>query len=156
MASLKPSAAKPTLQSSDWASKVCPMKIGKDILDYQAKLSVDEVEICIELDKLITKSLPQAEGKVWHGHPVWFMAGNPIVGYSLKKAGIEVLFWSGQSFKNGGLVPLGKFKAAKLEIPTPKSLDKKQLAAWLVEAEKIQWDYANIVKKRSLEKLTKF
>jgi hypothetical protein len=132
------------------------MKIAQDIMDYQGGLSEDEAEIGAAIIKLISKALPKAEGKVWHGHPVWFLDGNPVVGYSLKKSGIEVLFWSGQSFKNAGLLPLGKFKAAKLEVASLKSLDKKQLAAWLVEAEKIQWDYANLPKKRALEKLTKF
>ena len=132
------------------------MKLSQDILEYQSKLAADEVAICNALDKLITKALPNAEGKVWHGHPVWFIEGNPIVGYSLKKAGIEVLFWSGQSFKLEGLTPLGKFKAAKLEVPELKSLDKKQLAAWLAEAELIQWDYVNLPKNRALVKLTKF
>lgn len=132
------------------------MKIPQDILDYEGELTGEFAAIGSALSKMFAKALPKAEGKVWHGHPVWFLDGNPVVGYSLKKSGIEVLFWSGQSFKNTGLVPLGKFMAAKLEVPTQKSLDKKQLAAWLVEAEKIQWDYANLPKKRSLEKLTKF
>lgn len=132
------------------------MKIGQDILDYQEVLSVEEAEIGEALIKLIEKTIPKAQGKVWHGHPVWFLDGNPVVGYSLKKSGIEVLFWSGQSFKLAGLTPLGKFKAAKLEVPTLKDLDKKQLTEWMGEAIKIQWDYANLQKKRELVKLTKF
>jgi uncharacterized protein YdhG (YjbR/CyaY superfamily) len=61
------------------------MKIKQDILDYQSKLSADEAAIGSELIKLISKTLPMAEGKVWHGHPVWFVDGNPVVGFSLKK-----------------------------------------------------------------------
>lgn len=132
------------------------MKIAQDILDYESELESEFAEVGSALSKLFAKALPKAQGKVWHGHPVWFLDGNPVVGYSLKKSGIEVLFWSGQSFNNAGLVPLGKFKAAKHEVPSLKSLDKKQLAAWLAEAEKIQWDYANLPKRRALEKLTKF
>lgn len=132
------------------------MKIGQDILDYESELSQEFAEIGSALSKLFAKVLPKAEGKVWHGHPVWFLDGNPVVGYSLKKSGIEVLFWSGQSFKLAGLTALGKFKAAKLEVPTLKSLDKKQLTEWLAESVKIQWDYANLPKKRALVKLTKF
>lgn len=132
------------------------MKIGQDILDYESELSQEYVEIGSALSKLFAKALPKAEGKVWHGHPVWFLDGNPVVGYSLKKSGIEVLFWSGQSFKLAGLTPLGKFKAAKLEVPSLKGLDKTQLTEWLAEAIKIQWDYANLPKKRALLKLTKF
>jgi hypothetical protein len=132
------------------------MKIGQDILDYQGELSAEDAEIGAALIKLIAKSLPAAEGKVWHGHPVWFIDGNPVVGYSLKKAGIEVLFWSGQSFKLEGLRAIGKFKAAGVAVPNIKALDKKALATWLAEASEIQWDYQNLPKKRSLNKLTKF
>jgi hypothetical protein len=132
------------------------MKISQDILDYQGKLSADEAVIGAALIKLISKTLPMAEGKVWHGHPVWFMDGNPVVGFSLKKAGIEVLFWSGQSFKLDGLRAIGKFKAAGVAIPTLKDLNKKAINAWLSEALAIQWDYANLPKNRSLEKRTKF
>ena len=132
------------------------MKIGQDILDYQGELSDHEAEIGAAIIKLISKALPKAEGKVWHGHPVRFINGNPVVGYSLKKAGIEVLFWSGQSFKLEGLRAIGKFKAAGISVPSIKDLNKKMMAAWLSEAVAIQWDYQNLPKKRSLEKLTKF
>lgn len=132
------------------------MKIGQDIQNYQSELSADEAEIGAALIRLITKSLPAAEGKVWHGHPVWFLDGNPIVGYSLKKAGIEVLFWSGQSFKLEGLRAIGKFKAAGVAVPSIKALDKKAMTAWLAEAIAIQWDYQNLPKKRALSKRTKF
>ena len=132
------------------------MKISQDILDYQSELSVEDAEIGTAIIKLISKALPKAEGKVWHGHPVWFIDGNPVVGYSLKKAGIEVLFWSGQSFTLEGLRAIGKFKAAGIAVPTIKDLNKKAMTAWLAESVAIQWDYQNLPKKRALNKLTKF
>ena len=132
------------------------MKISQDIQDYQGELSAEDAKIGAALIKLIAKSLPAAEGKVWHGHPVWFIDGNPVVGYSLKKAGIEVLFWSGQSFKLEGLRAIGKFKAAGVAVPNIKALDKKAITMWLTEAIAIQWDYQNLPKKRALVKRTKF
>lgn len=132
------------------------MKIGQDIQDYQSELSAEEAEIGAALIKLIANSLPAAEGKVWHGHPVWFLDGNPVVGYSLKKSGIEVLFWSGQSFKLEGLRGIGKFKAAGIAVQNIKALDKKAMSSWLAEAIEIQWDYQNLPKKRALVKRTKF
>ena len=45
---------------------------------------------------------PHAENKIWHAHPVWFLDGNPVVGYSKQKVGVVLLFWSGQSFGRGG------------------------------------------------------
>ena len=132
------------------------MNLGLDIAAYNDKLGEQEQGIALELCALISKNLPAAEGKVWHGHPVWFIDGNPIVGYSLKKSGIEMLFWSGQSFKSDALRAIGKFKAAALSIPNKEALDPTLITALLIEAKSIQWDYANLPKKRELEKLADF
>jgi len=132
------------------------MNLASDIAAYNEKLDEQERDIALDLGALISKNLPDAEGKVWHGHPVWFMDGNPIVGYSLKKSGIEMLFWSGQSFKSDALRALGKFKAAALSIPNKEALDPNLITALLEEAKVIQWDYANLPKKRELEKLSDF
>lgn len=127
-----------------------------DIEKYNKALGKAEREIAAELCARIAKTLPKAEGRVWHGHPVWFIDGNPVVGYSLKKSGIEVLFWSGQSFDSPALRPVGKFKAAGMSVPSLEQLDTKELTACLKSAKTIQWDYENLPKKRKLEKLTDF
>jgi hypothetical protein len=127
-----------------------------DIEKYNKALGKVEREIAAELCARIAKTLPKADGKVWHGHPVWFIDGNPVVGYSLKKSGIEVLFWSGQSFDSPALRPVGKFKAAGMSVPSLEQLDTKELTACLKSAKTIQWDYENLPKKRKLEKLTDF
>ena len=132
------------------------MKTSPDVLEYNAAQISEHDVVCTELAKLFSKSLATAESKVWHGHPVWFIDGNPIAGYSIKKSGVQVLFWSGQSFKTAGLKPIGKFKAAGFDVAKADAKTKALLKEWLFEAVSIQWDYANVVKKRSLEKLTKF
>jgi len=132
------------------------MKTSPEVLEYNAAQTPEHDVVCTELAKLFSKNLPTTESKVWHGHPVWFIDGNPIAGYSIKKSGVQVLFWSGQSFKTAGLKPIGKFKAAGFDVAKADAKTKSLLKEWLVEALAIQWDYANVVKKRSLEKLTKF
>ena len=127
-----------------------------DIDHYHQRLDKHEREICEYLERIITQHLPQALGKMWHGHPVWFLGANPIVGYTTKKAGVELLFWSGQSFTQPGLKPIGKFQAAGYLCPAVSELDEQTLGQWLAEAERIQWDYAGLPKKRVLEKLTSF
>lgn len=102
----------------------------------------------------ICAALPDAEAKVWHAHPVWFLDGNPIVGYSKLKDGIRLLFWSGQSFEEEGLQPEGKFKAAEARYTTVSDVRKTALRKWLKQSRDIQWDYKNIVKRKGvLEKL---
>ncbi|MEN9961818.1 MAG: hypothetical protein RIS66_231 [Actinomycetota bacterium] len=127
---------------------------GQDIIEYNQGLAAAERELADALVALFASKLPNEEAKVWHGHPVWFVDGNPVCGYSLKKAGLEVLFWSGKSFKTSGLRPVGKYQAAGIAVETQEDLNKVE--AFMAEATKIQWDYKNLSKLRKLEKLTDF
>lgn len=114
----------------------------------------DERAICLALAEHIRNGLPLAVSKVWHGAPVWFLEDNPIVGYWVRKRGVQLLFWSGQSFQTPGLTAEGKFKAADLRVLHVDQLDAAQLAAWLQEAAVKQWDYRNLIKRRGvLERL---
>lgn len=124
------------------------------VSEYNQQLHPEARVLAEQLAKLFGKKVPQAESKVWHGHPVWFIEGNPLFGYSIKKAGLEVLFWSGKSFKKAGLKPIGKFQAAGIGIANASAVEG--LNDWLIEAVAIQWDYKNLPKKRALEKLTGF
>lgn len=116
--------------------------------------SGDDKLICDALRQEIDRALPDAESKIWHAHPVWFLDGNPIVGYSKLKNCVRLLFWSGQSFATPGLDAEGKFKAAEKRFVTPTEIDRDRLRLWLEEARVIQWDYKNIVKRKGkLERL---
>lgn len=125
-----------------------------DTRAYNDALSPDDRATCNQLAAAITAHLPDAENKVWHAHPVWFLDGNPVVGYSKLKGCVRLLFWSGQSFTTAGLSPEGKFKAAEARYPTPATLNLDLLAAWLAEARTVQWDYKNLVRRKGrLERL---
>jgi hypothetical protein len=114
----------------------------------------EQAEVCAALAAVIDSALPKAESKVWHGGPVWFLQGNPIVGYWVRKSGTQLLFWSGQSFEEPGLEPEGKFKAAQVKYETVSQIKPTPLKRWLRKSKTIQWDYKNIVKRRGvLEKL---
>jgi hypothetical protein len=111
-------------------------------------------EICRLLAKEIDRNLLGAENKIWHAHPVWFLDGNPIVGYSKLKDCVRLLFWSGQSFQVGGLKKEGSFKAAEARYTAASEVNKEQLERWLAEARNIQWDYRNLVRRKGrLERL---
>jgi hypothetical protein len=121
---------------------------------YNEAHTPSEREICDLLAREIDRGLPGAERKIWHRHPVWFLDGNPIVGYSRLKDCVRLLFWSGQSFEEPGLRPEGTFKAAEARYTSAEQVDSTQLARWLREAAEIQWDYKNIVKRKGrLERL---
>jgi hypothetical protein len=128
--------------------------MNKDIQYYNSCQSKADKAICDLLAEEIDKNLPKAENKIWHAHPVWFLDGNPIVGYSKLKNSVRLLFWSGQSFDEAGLQPEGSFKAAEIRYTSTEQVNKKDLKRWLTKSKKIQWDYKNIVKlKGKLERL---
>lgn len=131
-------------------------KINKDIKDYNKALTKVDREICDVLAQEITGALKKSENKIWHAHPVWFLNGNPVVGYSKLKGNVRLLFWSGQSFDEKDLQNEGSFKAAEARYTEVSQIKKKDLRRWLKKAQDIQWDYKNIVKKRGvLEMITK-
>ena len=120
---------------------------------YNQTQSITDAAICQLLAELIDANLPKAENKIWHAHPVWFLEGNPIVGYSKLKGCIRLLFWSGQSFDEPGLSPEGKFKAAEKRYTGVEQVKPAEIKRWLKKAAAIQWDYKNIVKNKG--KLTR-
>lgn len=115
---------------------------------YNLSQSTTDAAICQLLVELIDANLPKAENKIWHAHPVWFLEGNPIVGYSKLKGCIRLLFWSGQSFDEPGLSPEGKFKAAEKRFTGVEQVKPAEIKRWLKKAAAIQWDYKNIVKNK--------
>jgi|SRR5690606_24352665 len=121
-----------------------------EIREYHAALEPGDREICELLHDQIEKHLKGAESKVWHAHPVWFLDGNPIVGYSRLRSGLRLMFWSGASFEDPLLVPGGKFKDASITYTKVAEVKKGDLRRWLGLAREIQWDYKNIVKRKGV------
>jgi hypothetical protein len=119
-----------------------------DTAKYNRSLTPEDREIADLLATEINRGLPEAEDKVWHAHPVWFLDGNPVVGYSKLKGNVRLLFWSGQSFAEKDLKPEGSFKAAEARFTAADQVNKKNLQRWLKKARDIQWDYKNIVRRK--------
>ena len=120
-----------------------------EIQNYNQQFSSDDREIVEKLVKIINENLPEAENKIWHSHPVWFLEGNPIVGYSKQKAGMRLMFWSGKSFEDEKLNILGgKFQDASIFFNSVEEINENDLKKWLQKSREIQWNYKNIVKRK--------
>ncbi|MCD2442081.1 DUF1801 domain-containing protein [Agromyces sp. SYSU K20354] len=126
------------------------MTLHPDIRRYNDALDTDDRAVGELLATEIDRQLPEAERKIWHAHPVWFLDGNPIVGYSRLKGGVRLLFWSGRSFDEPGLVPEGTFRAAEARYRSVDDIDTDALARWLAKSREIQWDYEHIRTNRGL------
>ena len=119
-----------------------------DVQMYNESQTGTWKEICERLVQVIQNNLSNTQNKVWHGAPVWFIDSNPIVGYAVKKNNVQLLFWSGQSFDEPGLIPEGTFKAAEARYTSIDQINEEDIKRWLKKSVEIQWDYKNIVKKR--------
>lgn len=126
-----------------------------EVVEYNEKHEPGDKAICDVLASEVDRGLSGAESKIWHGHPVWFLDGNPIVGYSRQKAGIRLMFWSGADFEESGLNVRGKkFKDASVFYQAVSEVDEAAVRRWLKKAKEIQWDYKNIVRRKGrLERL---
>lgn len=121
----------------------------KDIQSYNDQLSISDKVIADFLALVLTRGLPKATAKIWHSHPVWFINGNPIVGYSKQKPGMRLMFWSGADFDEKKLKVKGeKFKDASIFYNDIEEIEEEYLQRWLKKAIDIQWDYKNIVKRK--------
>lgn len=125
--------------------------MNKEILAYNEAQSATDREICNVLSTEINRNLTEEESKIWHAHPVWFINGNPVVGYSKLKAGIRLMFWSGADFDETDLkINTGKFKDASITYTEVEQIKLDDLARWIEKSKKIQWDYKNIVKRKGV------
>ena len=125
--------------------------MNKEIKAYNDNHTLVDKEICDQLATIIDSELTEAENKIWHSHPVWFLNGNPIVGYSKQKAGIRLMFWSGADFEDEKLNVRGeKFKDASIFFTKLSDIENNNLINWLKKSREIQWDYKNIVKRKGL------
>jgi len=128
-------------------------KMNKEIEKYNELESQKDQNICNILMYEINSRLTKSNSKIWHGSPVWFIDGNPIVGYSKLKSCIQLLFWSGASFEES-LKPVGKYKAAEVRYTDGVQINIDDLTRWLNKSKEIQWDYKNLVKRNGeLERL---
>lgn len=129
--------------------------ISTKIQKYNDSQTASDKAICDVLAAEIDRGLPKAENKIWHRHPVWFIDGNPIVGYSKLKSGIRLMFWSGADFDEPDLKPgTGKFKDASITYTSADKINVRDLKRWLKKSKEIQWDYKNIIKRKGrLERL---
>ena len=129
--------------------------MNSEIEAYNKRQTTTDKEICDLLANTIDSVLKKAESKIWHAHPVWFLDGNPTVGYSKQKKGIRLMFWSGKDFEDDLLNVKGeKFKDASIFYNDLSEIKIKDLKRWLKKSKEIQWDYKNIVKRKGkLERL---
>lgn len=125
-----------------------------EITTFNNRQTAGDHQLCDLLATTINSVLTEAESKIWHRQPVWFLDGNPIVGYTKQKAGWRLMFWSGADFEEEKLNVVGKkFKDASIFYTSIVQINTRDIKRWLKKSRTIQWDYKNIVKRRGVLEL---
>jgi hypothetical protein len=129
--------------------------MNEEIKYYNNQQTTTDKEICELLSMTISSELTESDNKIWHAHPVWFLEGNPTVGYSKQKKGIRLMFWSGADFDEEKLNVKGvKFKDASIFHNNTTDINIDDLTRWLKKSREIRWDYKNLIKRKGkLERL---
>ena len=107
---------------------------GSGIDDYARSQIPELAAICEVLRVQIDSVLPGAASKIWHGAPVWFIDGHPVVGYSIKARKVALLFWNGQALGEPALRPLGRFFAAEIPFTCVPEIDPPMIRRLLLAA----------------------
>jgi hypothetical protein len=116
---------------------------------YLQAQTPDHGDICRRLVAEIRRCLPKSTARLYHGSPAWFIGENAVVGVGVKaKAGVTLLLWNGQTFKDQALIPVGQFKAAQLSFQAVGQVNTMMLRRLLKKAGKDVWDFASIRKER--------
>lgn len=119
------------------------------VANYERSLRPPLAAVCRLLRKEIDASLPMSGAKIYHRMPVWFIAGNPVVGFSVNaRKKVNLLFWNGQAFHEPELEAVGKFHAAQVQFADVEEVDKKKLKRWLKKAGKDIWDFEGYRRKQ--------
>jgi hypothetical protein len=126
------------------------------IAAYANKQDATRAAICHALQAQINAGLPQASSKLWHAIPVWFIGPNPVVGYTVRKEGVMLMFWNGQSFADPELEHSGSFHVGQIRFDDVSQIDNGKLNGWLAKAATNIWDMTGerhaFIAKRLAEK----
>ncbi|UVJ38681.1 DUF1801 domain-containing protein [Arthrobacter sp. CJ23] len=108
------------------------------IEDYNAQLAEPLAAVAGKLEPLLRTALAGAEGKMWHGHPVWLQDNEPVAGYKAYPKYVTLLFWKGQEFggDTGELQP-GTRSMASVKFADPEEVDESVVAEWAVQAARL-------------------
>jgi hypothetical protein len=138
------------IAKSKRTSKVTAPSVNEaGINDYARNQTPELAAVCEALRVEIDAALPQADSKIWHGAPVWFIDDYPVVGYSIKAGKAALLFWNGQALGEPTLKPVGKHFAAEMPFTHVSDLDRTSIRRWLVKAgNNVFKDYASLREKR--------
>ena len=93
-----------------------------------------------KLTQVLDGSLPEADGFIWHGHPVWMIGDSPIAAFKAHATHVTFMIWKGQLLtdRSGLLQPAGSSDMANLKVSSIDEVDENVYANWLHQAQDLE------------------
>jgi hypothetical protein len=112
--------------------RTAAMSSNAAVADYLTALRSPMREVAERLVAVIDAELPQSEGVVWHGHPVWRLGGEPAVLVKAYPKHVTLGFWRGQAIASDGALTPGTREMASVKVSG--AVDPEHVAGWLRQA----------------------
>lgn len=85
---------------------------------------------------VLDSGLSAAEGRVWHGHPVWLVDKTPVAGFKAYTSYVTFMVWGGQRVDDpSGRLQPGSRDMASVRVASVDEVDGGAFAGWLAQAE---------------------
>ncbi|GIG22119.1 hypothetical protein Cch01nite_28430 [Cellulomonas chitinilytica] len=103
--------------------------------EYVAALPADQAAVATALRSRIDAGLPDAEGRMWHGHPVWLRGDDPVAGFKAFPRWVTLLLWHGSEVTEAtdALTASADGTRWSLKITAPDEVDESALDGWLTQ-----------------------
>jgi hypothetical protein len=84
------------------------------------------------LRELLDANLPQATGRVYHGHPIWLVDKTMVAGFKAYTSYVTFMLWDGQDVDDptGRLQP-GARRMASVKLRDESDVDTAAFTSWL-------------------------
>jgi len=101
--------------------------------EYVATLPADQAAVATALRARLDAGLPGAEGRMWHGHPVWLRGNDPVAGFKAFPRWVTLLLWHGTSVTESteALTASPDGTRWSLKITGPDDVDGAAVDGWL-------------------------
>ena len=107
--------------------------------EYNSTLPEGLAPIGEQLTRLLDEALPEADGLIWHGHPVWMSGRSPVAAFKAHGSHVTFMLWAGQSItdRSGRLEASGSATMTNLKLRTTDDIDEPLFINWLNQITKL-------------------
>lgn len=99
--------------------------------EYLAGLPADQAAIAAVLRAHLDAGLPDADGRMWHGHPVWMRGDDPVAGFKAFPRWVTLLLWHGAEVTGSTDALTASADGSRWSLKITDHVDEAALDGWI-------------------------